>query len=555
MEWISATFRGDEQDQRLQQAGNGFIPERLIDVDESNTCLILRTDLESGRLGPDTPVYAALSYCWGPAEDAKQQLTSTSATIAERRKRIRDDEMTEVLRDAISVTRALKIPYLWVDALCILQDDISDWERQCVDVAKLYAAASVTICAASSTTCRQGFLHQRGPRIRIPFRSIRRPDIAGSYFLQFKYAGLPRGLVFSEASADTRCSRWGNRGWVFQENLAASRKFVFGNANIHYYSPSSVQSMGSASKERAEEGMIIPSDVDKKEEIYQIWASVLCEYSRFESHSFTKSKDILPALSGLTAHYHQWVKDDFHAGLWKGDLFRGLMWYWEGDSEMLPSRECCTPSSFMRHDDCPVPSWCPLGRGMFITYGAMYKDDECFTDFRPEYQFLEAHTVPVGTNPFGEIQKDWNLRVRSHVLDLEALNERNLEVVDTFDERGSRGTLVYDGKHIGCFELDFSYDAYGDIYSSSPSQGPSCMADEIGNFTWVLLGSCKVRNIEEPRAKSRRARGACGLILFSSPNSGNFCRVGAFFPSFPEKHHDGLMLIRRLGKVKTVTIV
>lgn len=137
-----------------------------------------------------------------------------------------------------------------MDALCILQDDISDWERQCLDVTNLYANASVTICAASSTTCRQGFLRQRGLRIRMPFSSVRRPGMSGSYYLQFKYAGLPGGLLFSEETADAHHSRWGQRGWVYQESFSASRKLLFGNANLHYYSSSSVHSMGSGSDKK-----------------------------------------------------------------------------------------------------------------------------------------------------------------------------------------------------------------------------------------------------------------------------------------------------------------
>jgi hypothetical protein len=190
---------GKGQDQR---PANSFVPERLISVDEVNPRLVLRTNLTAFGASSRTPTYAALSYCWGPADDAKQQLTTTKASIAQRQKAITTNEMTEVLRDAVAVTRALKIPYLWVDALCILQDDISDWERQCVDVAELYANAIVTICVPSSTSCRQDFLRQRGLRIRLPFVSVRRPTLSGSYYLQFKYAGVPRGDVFNEGDAD-----------------------------------------------------------------------------------------------------------------------------------------------------------------------------------------------------------------------------------------------------------------------------------------------------------------------------------------------------------------
>ncbi|RYP14296.1 hypothetical protein DL765_006461 [Monosporascus sp. GIB2] len=118
----------DCEEHKHELAGEPFIPERLIDVRGEDPKLVLRSDL--GSDGHDrVPEYAALSYCWGSSVDAETQLKTTTISLAERQVAIRDIEMTQVLRDAVHVTRALSIPYLWVDALCILQDNISDWER------------------------------------------------------------------------------------------------------------------------------------------------------------------------------------------------------------------------------------------------------------------------------------------------------------------------------------------------------------------------------------------------------------------------------------------
>ncbi|KAI0541016.1 heterokaryon incompatibility protein-domain-containing protein [Xylaria digitata] len=564
LDWTVQTLTECTEKHQHGQPGKGFIPERLISVQEPIPRLVLGADLPTIGAGAQKPTYAALSYCWGPAEDSENQLKTTTSTIVQRQTAITDAEMTEVLRDSVAMTRALSIPYLWVDALCILQDDISDWERQCRDMAKLYQGAHIVLCAASSASCLQGFLSQRGHRIRMPFRSARRPSITGSYYLQFKYAGCPRGVIFSEAAADTQHNRWGNRGWVFQESWSASRRLVFGNANLHFYCPSGIQSMGNGRREEREAGKKEFSENDQslsrldaynKEELYKSWALLVRSYSRFEDHSFTKATDILPALSGLASKYHEYIQDEYHAGLWKGDLFRGLMWYWDGDSETLPERLCCLPDTFMRHNDCPVPSWSPLARGMFVTYGAIYKSEECLTSFQPEYIALDAKTEPAGNNPFGAIQKNWSLRIHSYVLDLAKLNPENLVVSEDFaGGEGSRGTLIYEGRHLGCFELDFVYDPDDNAFNLESFIVPASMLDEISRFSWVLLGSCKVRGLDEPPDKARRARGACGLILFSPPGSDAFHRVGAFFPGLPDNHHDGLRLIRKLGQVRTVVV-
>ncbi|VUC29144.1 unnamed protein product [Clonostachys rosea] len=555
LSWMEDKISTDLMTGQQGSHGTSFFPERLIKVDGRTPRLVLRDDAQEFPTGALTTSYAALSYCWGPAEDAKQQLKTTKDTLARRKTGIRDAEMTEVLRDAIAVTRALHIPYLWVDALCILQDDISDWERQCVSVASLYAGASVTICAASSTTCRRGFLQPRGTRIRVPFQSIRNPQIQGSFYLHFTYAGFSRDSMYNEKDADINLCRWGNRAWVYQERESASRMLLFGNANIHYIAPQWSISIGSSRVPTIEGLGSHVLDNQSREEVYRRWAGVLCRYAHHEEHSFTKVKDILPALSGLTSKYYEYLKDEFHAGLWKGDLFRGLMWYWEGGSETLPSRDCCVPDTFMRHYDCPLPSWSPLGRGMYITYGAIYKKDMCFTDFKSEYLNLTATTRPSGGNPFGEIDRNWGLQVNTHILDLSVLSKRSLEVEDVFDQPGCRGTLLYEGKHLGCFEMDFSYGDFSDMYGQGSDGSPVRMMDEIERFSWLLLGSCKVRHNDESPAQMRRARGGCGLILYSAPGATRFFRVGAFFPSFPEHHHEGLNLIKRLGRVQNVRIV
>ena len=561
LNWMVQRLTECTEKHQHDQTSSSFIPERLIDVQESTPRLVLRSDIASAGSDTQKAAYAALSYCWGPVEDSRNQLKTTSSSIAQRQAAIHDEEMTEVLRDAVEVTRALSIPYLWVDALCILQDDISDWERQCTDMAQLYRSAHIVLCAASSGSCLQGFLDERGRRIRMPFLSTIDPSVVSSYYLHFKYAVCSRSVMFSEVAADMEHNRWGNRGWVFQESWSASRKLIFGNANLHLYCPTGIESMG-IEKQRLEERLsdenslsIAHPDTLSKEELYASWATLVCRYSRFEDHSFTKATDLLPALSGLASEYHRHIQDVYYAGLWGEDLFRGVMWYCDADSEALPERRHCIPSAYMRHNDFSIPSWSPLARGTLVTHGAIYKSDECLTNFRAEYTALAAETETVGTNPFGAISNNWSLRIHSYVLDLAALDFQEFEVSEDFaGGEGSKGTLIYQGKHLGCFELDFAYDSDDNCFNLDSVTEPACMLDEISRFRWVLLGNCKVRANDESPSKVRRARGACGLILFAPPGSSALHRVGVFLPGLPEKHHEGLRLIKKLGQVKTIVV-
>lgn len=133
------------------------------------------------------PEYAALSYCWGPPGDARSQPKTFASTLDDNLKDIGFDTLSPVLKDAVKVTQALGIPYLWIDALCILQDHVLDWQRQCSQMGHVYSKAQVTIIAASSRTCREGFLQPRRYDLCLPYQSARRPDIKGSFMIHLSH--------------------------------------------------------------------------------------------------------------------------------------------------------------------------------------------------------------------------------------------------------------------------------------------------------------------------------------------------------------------------------
>jgi len=72
-----------------------------------------------------------------------------------------------VLSDAITLAEKLKILYIWIDLLCIVQDDPYDWTRESSSIAGIYANGYLTIAAASSADCSEGFRKQ-SPQSRVP---------------------------------------------------------------------------------------------------------------------------------------------------------------------------------------------------------------------------------------------------------------------------------------------------------------------------------------------------------------------------------------------------
>lgn len=311
-----------------QLADDSFCPERLLDVQGIELRLVAR---EEAFTAAQIPKYAALSYCWGSTgDDARAQITLTQGSLAQHRLGIRFKRLPLSVQDAVAMTRALSLRYLWVDALCISQDDPADWDRQCVDMHKIYGNAFVTLCAASSQSCRQGFLQPKPEhRILMPYRSSFAP-FSGQYCLRLRgaeadidYASVVTSLRIAFVARDTRHedfktdSRWARRGWVFQERASSLRSIVFGKQNLHFVCSKTTKTMNASySSYEAESwrrddavfSLYRPRGGHTQSEVLDSWLELIQAYSKILPESFTDRSDFLPAISGLAGLYHRYLK-------------------------------------------------------------------------------------------------------------------------------------------------------------------------------------------------------------------------------------------------------
>ena len=111
------------------------------------------TELEEDRDKHMT--YTTLSHCWGATTN--RPLTANLANLASRKSRIPFDELPLTFQDAVTTTKKLNIPYLWIDSLCIIQDSTSDWEKEAGRMAKIYAGSVCTLSALGSKDSNGGF--------------------------------------------------------------------------------------------------------------------------------------------------------------------------------------------------------------------------------------------------------------------------------------------------------------------------------------------------------------------------------------------------------------
>lgn len=218
-----------------------FLPTRLINVgqneDDVPRLVIVENMLNSCMI--DDVKYATLSYCWGSKEDALKQTKTTKDTILTHCQGIPLGSLSPVIRDTIKVYRAFDIMYLWVDALCIIQGDNVDWNRESQMMGQIYHSCYVTICPLSSRSCLEGYLGPRPQGLEVEFQSSRHEDIWGTYRLILSSTDVDADVVeeFDQRPAvvkDLNRSSWYHRGWTFQERILSPRMIWFGSNMSHF---------------------------------------------------------------------------------------------------------------------------------------------------------------------------------------------------------------------------------------------------------------------------------------------------------------------------------
>ncbi|KAI1120723.1 heterokaryon incompatibility protein-domain-containing protein [Nemania abortiva] len=187
------------------------LPTRVIDVSGEKIRLV-DTRAEGLKRGK----YVTLSYCWG----GPQPVTTTKATLEQHLQVLPAGEFPQTIKDAITVTRALKVKYVWIDAICIVQDDPEDKVVEISRMTDIYNLSYVTISASTALTCRDGFLQTR----KLEKNPVR---------LRAEFSRNKRGsvLLVTDPVNDEPIHK---RGWTMQEHLLAPRLLMFGSLCMEF---------------------------------------------------------------------------------------------------------------------------------------------------------------------------------------------------------------------------------------------------------------------------------------------------------------------------------
>ncbi|KAK4443158.1 heterokaryon incompatibility protein-domain-containing protein, partial [Podospora aff. communis PSN243] len=193
-------------------------PLRLLNVMDGDTIKLERTNGEEH-------IYAALSYCWGGTESIEATKT-TKANLDERTSGFFLHHLPPTLRDAVAVTRSFGVRYLWIDALCIVQNCRKEWAAEAQKMMRYYSNALFTIVPVHSESADSGMrLGQDVPFARrLPGSwSV---DSGADLVLSATQKGTHRPDTIIDDSA------WNKRGWTYQEKLNSARILFLFNHHL-----------------------------------------------------------------------------------------------------------------------------------------------------------------------------------------------------------------------------------------------------------------------------------------------------------------------------------
>ncbi len=185
------------------------LPKRVIDVEGLNGRP--RLLVADGKCG----LYTALSYCWGIPQSGI--MTLTSANLHNLQSEIPSGRLPQTIRDAISITKDLGFRYLWVDRLCIVQDDRSDWEEEAAQMCNIYERATLTLAAVGERD--SSGLYPANHTKPLLNCGTGDDDLGRMHVGRTEHPDLDK---------DLKESRWAKRGWTFQERILSRRLVYFG---------------------------------------------------------------------------------------------------------------------------------------------------------------------------------------------------------------------------------------------------------------------------------------------------------------------------------------
>jgi hypothetical protein len=327
----------DQEHECMRGAGITPLPTRVIDVGlgNQNRPFLVETNNHTG-------IYAALSYCWG----SSHQVKLTRATLPDFNRSLPLEQISKTANRAIRICQRLSIPCLWIDALCIIQDDRSDWLSESSKMCEVYSDSFPTLAAGAHANCTDGIFsaRSRGPEgmLKITYRNhvvyAQLSWLDGHLARPLAPGLMPNFKLTTEQPPQPELLPLSQRSWTLQERIMPRRTVYYiqemwWKCNECIYCECGWTDADIGEQTRIEYSFYgwlrAPTTMDLTlKEAYEKWRDIVILFS---TGSVTRAEDKLPTFSGLARKFDRMLSlrfgkgDTYLCGLWRADLPRGLL--------------------------------------------------------------------------------------------------------------------------------------------------------------------------------------------------------------------------------------
>jgi hypothetical protein len=325
--------------------GPSILPKRLLDIQVNPIRLVETQDLPKSKIS----AYSALSHCWG----TKELLKTTKETFLDHQKEVPGPKLSRTFQDAIQLTRELGLKYLWIDSLCIIQNDEEDWEKEATNMGTIYENAQIVLSAARAKDGSDGLFGARTPALIVAevtsFDGQKKSIFESGHHKEVKFAPSNGEEFIAVVRDKPHHAQWddqdmiarnekGNplleRAWAFQESLLAARLVHFAEHEMIFECKTGRQcectvldDIGPVMeplRSVKHQFAAITIQPDSKDNALTFWHQVIEAYS---ARKLTFETDRMIALSSAAQRIEKIVAGTFAFGLFAEDIPRSLLWY------------------------------------------------------------------------------------------------------------------------------------------------------------------------------------------------------------------------------------
>ncbi|KAI1467819.1 CNVH-domain-containing protein [Daldinia caldariorum] len=311
--WLEACV---EKHEKCESFRRSPLPARVLDVGSNDSDPVRLLCVTDNR--EDT--YACLSHCWGKPKEGENPLTLTVKKEEDLKQRIPLDDLPKNYQDAIRFCRLLDIRYLWIDALCIIQDSAEDWTGESLKMASYYGNCTTRMeYQLPGTTGPAGCILATEKPLEVPHFWLAKKFPFGEY-----YPLLTRAWVYQERRLSPRILHFCGNELVFEckHHTACECEDISADSTRDYDSWTKAHEAYLATHRDA-------TKVDIRTRAEHECHTLIRAYSQL---NLTFVGDRLPAMSGLAQHARRMRETygiptgKYLAGLWEETLLNDMSW-------------------------------------------------------------------------------------------------------------------------------------------------------------------------------------------------------------------------------------